>query len=302
MKLKSFLYTGLALFATHTMFAQANILNAKIPEEIGMKTEAELLLDNDKPLEYGYVGDRDILFSKMTWEKVVLDERANFPFYFPVESNLGDDRKSLYQVLKENLDSGMISKVYADSYFTEERTMKDLEASLTMTKITDAGITYMNENGVNEDEIPEEFIIKRDIGPADINSYLIKGLWYFDKRQGELKFRILGLAPAAPDVNFIDDENSENSEPIPMFWVFIPEIRDILHEAKSFNNKNSAVPISFDHLLNSRRFHGFIYKEENVYGDREVKEYVAENALMQLLESDRIKDKIRNFEQDMWSY
>ncbi|MDC1504462.1 gliding motility protein GldN [Winogradskyella sp.] len=302
MKLKSFLYTGLALFASHTMFAQANILNAKIPEEIGMKTEAELLLDNDKPLEYGYVGDRDILFSKMTWEKVVLDERANFPLYFPVESNLGDDRKSLYQVLKENLDSGMISKVYADSYFTEERTMKDLEASLTMTKITDAGITYMNENGVNEDEIPEEFIIKRDIGPADINSYLIKGLWYFDKRQGELKFRILGLAPAAPDVNFIDDENSENSEPIPMFWVFIPEIRDILHEAKSFNNKNSAVPISFDHLLNSRRFHGFIYKEENVYGDREVKEYVAENALMQLLESDRIKDKIRNFEQDMWSY
>jgi len=302
MKLKSFLYTGLALFASHTMFAQANILNAKIPEEIGMKTEAELLLDNDKPLEYGYVGDRDILFSKMTWEKVVLDERANFPLYFPVESNVGDDRKSLYQVLKENLDSGMISKVYADSYLTEERTMKDLEASLTMTKITDAGITYMNENGVNEDEIPEEFIIKRDIGPADINSYLIKGLWYFDKRQGELKFRILGLAPAAPDVNFIDDENSENSEPIPMFWVFIPEIRDILHEAKSFNNKNSAVPISFDHLLNSRRFHGFIYKEENVYGDREVKEYVAENALMQLLESDRIKDKIRNFEQDMWCY
>jgi len=62
------------------------------------------------------------------------------------------------------------------------------------------------------------------------------------------------------------------------------------------------VPVSFDHLLNSRRFNGTIYKEENVYGDREVKEYVIENALMQLLESDRIKDKIRNFEQDMWSY
>ncbi len=302
MKIKSFLYIGLALFATNTMFAQANILNAKIPEEIGMKTEAQLLLDNDKPLEYGYVGDRDILFSKMTWEKVVLDERVNFPLYFPIEENLGDDRKSLYQVLLNNMNDGMISKVYADSYFTEERTLKDLEASLTMTKITDAGIDYMNENGVGEDEIPEEYIIRRDIGPADISSYLIKGLWYFDKRQGELKYRILGIAPAAPDVNFIDSEDDANSEPIAMFWVFVPEIRDILHEAKAFNNKNSAVPISFDHLLNSRRFGGLIYKEENVYGDREVKEYVAENALMQLLESERIKDKIRNFEQDMWSY
>jgi gliding motility associated protien GldN len=302
MNIKSFLNIGLAVFATHTMFAQANILNAKIPEEIGVKTEAQLLLDNDRPLEYGYVGDRDILFSKMIWEKVVLDERVNFPLYFPIEENLGEDRKSLYQVLLNNMKDGMISKVYADSYFTEERTMKDLEASLTMTKITDAGIDYMNENAVSESEIPEEYIIRREIGPSDIKSYLIKGLWYFDKRQGELKYRILGIAPAAPDVNFIDSEDNSNSEPIPMFWVFVPEIRDILHEAKAFNDKNSAVPISFDHLLNSRRFGGLIYKEENVYGDREVKEYVAENALMQLLESERIKDKIRNFEQDMWSY
>ncbi|WP_412560101.1 gliding motility protein GldN [Winogradskyella sp. MIT101101] len=302
MKIRSLIYVGLTVLATNAMFAQANILNAKIPEEIGMKTEAQLLLDNDKPLEYGYVGDRDILFSKMIWEKVVLDERVNFPLYFPVEGNLGDDRKSLYQVLRDNMDSGMIPKVYADSYFTEERTLKDMEASLSMRKITDAGIRYMNENGVGEDEIPEEYIIERNIEAADINSYLIKGLWYFDKRQGELKYRILGIAPAAPDVNFIDSEDSENSEPIPMFWVFYPEVRDILHEAKAFNDNNSSTPISFDHLLNSRRFHGLIYKEENVYGDREVKEYIAENALMQLLESERIKDKIRDFEQDMWSY
>lgn len=281
MKIRSLIYVGLTVLATNAMFAQANILNAKIPEEIGMKTEAQLLLDNDKPLEYGYVGDRDILFSKMIWEKVVLDERVNFPLYFPVEGNLGDDRKSLYRVLRDNMDSGMIPKVYADSYFTEERTLKDMEASLSMRKITDAGIRYMNENGVGEDEIPEEYIIERNIEAADINSYLIKGLWYFDKRQGELKYRILGIAPAAPDVNFIDSEDSENSEPIPMFWVFYPEVRDILHEAKAFNDNNSSTPISFDHLLNSRRFHGLIYKEENVYGDREVKEYIAENALMQ---------------------
>ena len=59
---------------------------------------------------------------------------------------------------------------------------------------------------------------------------------------------------------------------------------------------------SFDHLLNARRFNGYVYKEENVYGDRTVDEYIHDNALMQLMESDRIKEKIRNFEQDMWSY
>ena len=54
--------------------------------------------------------------------------------------------------------------------------------------------------------------------------------------------------------------------------------------------------------MNSRRFHGYIYKEENVQGDRKISEYVSENALMQLLESERIKDKIRDFELDMWTY
>ncbi|MEP5255496.1 MAG: gliding motility protein GldN [Winogradskyella arenosi] len=303
MNLKSFLCVGIGVLAANTMFAQANILNAKIPEEIGMKTEAQLLLDNDKPLEYGYVGDRDILFSKMTWEKIVLDERANFPLYFPIEDNLGEDRKSLYMVIMENVNNGNIPKVYADSYFTEERTMEDLLPTLRKEEIMDEGIDWMNAEGVSDTSlIPEEYVIRREIGPADINSYLVKGLWYFDKRQGELKYRILGIAPAAPDVNFIDSEDEANKEPIGLFWIFFPEIRDILHDAKAFNNKNSAVPLSFDHLLNSRRFSSVIYKEANVYGDREVKDYVAENSLMQLLESEQIKDKIRNFEQDMWSY
>jgi hypothetical protein len=55
-------------------------------------------------------------------------------------------------------------------------------------------------------------------------------------------------------------------------------------------------------LLNSRRFNAVIYLEENVYGDREIKEYMKQNAQMQLLESERVKEKIRNFELDMWNY
>jgi gliding motility associated protien GldN len=94
----------------------------------------------------------------------------------------------------------------------------------------------------------------------------------------------------------------ENAEPIELFWVFFPSARDVLHEAKAFNDRNSAMPISFDHLLNSRRFSSVIIKEENVYGDRAVNEYMKDNSLNQLLESQRIKEKIRDIEQDMWNY
>ncbi|RIA08866.1 protein involved in gliding motility GldN [Flavobacteriaceae bacterium MAR_2010_72] len=299
MNLKKFLLTGLSVFAITTTFAQANLLNAKKTEEIGVKTEAQLALDNDKPLEYGYVDDRDILFSKLTWEKVVLDERVNFPLYFPVDTNnIGSNRRSLFDVLVKAIKDGKIENMYDDSYFTTKLTVKDLGPRMSRIDTLDIGYEQYNADGF----VDPEYIVKRDIQAYDISAYLIKGLWYFDKRHGELKYRILGLAPAAPDVNFIDSEDEANKMPIPLFWIFFPEARGVLHEAKSFNNKNSAMPVTFDHLLNSRRFNGYMYKEENVYGDREVKDYVADNALMQLLESDRIKDKIRNFEMDMWSY
>ena len=131
MKLKSFLLTVTTVFAVSSAFAQANILNAKSPQEIGVRTDEQKAIDNDKPLEYGYVDDRDILFAKMTWEKVVLDERSNFPLYYPIDTNnIGSNRRSLYDVLIKNIKNGNIENIYDDSYFTGKRTLKDIESAL----------------------------------------------------------------------------------------------------------------------------------------------------------------------------
>tara|TARA_B110000971_G_scaffold162409_1_gene166049 strand:- start:15 stop:1232 length:1218 start_codon:yes stop_codon:yes gene_type:complete len=102
----------------------------------------------------------------------------------------------------------------------------------------------------------------------------------------------------------MSDEPAVDSdkEYTPMFWVFYPESREVLSQAYAFNQKNMSKPFSFDRLINSRRFSATIYKESNVYQDRNIRDYISKNALMQLLESDRIKEKIRNKEQDMWSY
>ncbi|NNF75611.1 MAG: gliding motility protein GldN [Flavobacteriaceae bacterium] len=296
MNFKHIIIVVICAFMVNTTFGQANILNAKSPEEIGIKTDAQKLLDNDKPLEYGYVDDRDILYSRMTWEKVVLDERVNFPMYYPIDTNnIGKNRRSLFDVLMNSVKSGDIANIYDDSYFTAKRTLKDIEAALVRVDTTELGIEQLNAG----EELSGEYIDRRDITAADIVEYHIKGLWYFDKRHGELKYRLLGIAPVAPDVNFID---SDNVDLVPLFWVFFPDAREVLHEAKAFNNENSAVPITFDHLLNSRRFNGYIFREENVQGDRTIMEYISDNALMQLLESNRVKEKVRDFEQDMWSY
>ena len=273
LQLKKIIVLLMLVFGFQLSSAQINILNAKVATEIGVKTEAQIQADNDKPLPYGYVDDRDILWSVEVWEVIDLNERANFPLLFPTDT----------------LD--------VDSYFTQTKSTETIEASLSKIDTLDEGYNLLNAG----EALPDEYITRRNLESADIAQYHIRGIWYFDKRQGELKYRLLALAPVAPDVNFIDSDDSTMSALVPLFWVFYPQVRDILHEAKTFNRKNDARPMSFDHLLNARMFSSVIYKEANVYGDRKIKDYIPDNALLQLLEADKIKEKIRDREQDMWT-
>ena len=300
MSFKSVVLFGLGvLFGTYTATAQLNVLNAKTPEDIGKKTEAQIAYDNDEPLPYGYTDERDVLWSRTVWEIIDLDERVNFPLYYPIDTNnIGAERRSLYDVLVKNIKNGNIEDVYSDSYFTEKRTLKDIEASLIYSDTTDVGIDQYNAEG----RVDEEYIRKFTLDAGDVEEWRIRGIWYLDKRQGELKYRLLGICPVANEARskaFPDDNVDSKVE---LFWVWFPAAREVLHKAKAFNRRNTSQPISFDHLLNSRRFGGIVYKEDNVQGDRAVNEYINDNALMQLLESDRIKEQIRNIEIDLWNY
>jgi len=304
MKLKNFLLVVIGVAGSISSIAQSNLLNAKTPAEIGKKTAAQLESDNDKPLPYGYVHDRDVLMGKTVWELIDVDERVNFPLYYPVDTAfVGKERRSLFSVLLKGIKDGKITEVYGDDYFNTKKTLKDMESVFKFRDTTPAGIDEYNTDieGYRSGKkvLDKQFIGETELDASDISGYKIKGFWYFDKRQSELKYRLLAICPMATEAR---DKAKGNTDPIELFWVYFPSIRDILHEATAFNDKNSAMPITFDHLLNSRRFNGVIYKEENVYGDRQVDQYMKDNAQMQLLESERIKDKIRNFEQDMWNY
>jgi hypothetical protein len=57
--------------------------------------------------------------------------------------------------------------------------------------------------------------------------------------------------------------------------------------------------LSWEDLFETRMFESFIYKESNVY-DRAIIEYAT--GVDQLLESDRIKQEMFEFEHDLWTY
>src|SRR3970282_1952503 len=153
------------------------------------------------------------------------------------------------------MKNGKITEVYTDSYFNTKKSIKDIQGSLSRIDTTDVGREQINAGQA----VAAENILQQDLTAQDVTQYKIKGYWYFDKRQSELKYRLLGICPVTPDVYTM---NSEEKDYIDLFWVFFPSAREVLHEAKAFNNSNSAMPISFDQILNSRHFNSVIYKEE----------------------------------------
>ncbi len=282
---KLFYTVVIALLVTNYISAQSNLLNATKVEQIGKQSKEKIAADNDSPLAYGYIDDRDILWSKVVWEFVDLNQKINLPYYFPIDTaNISNDRRSLFDTLLKGIRKGDINNIYSDSFFTSKITNSEIDEKLVNIRL----------NG----DYPDTFRIQTQ----DIEGYMIKGMWYFDKRLGELKYRLLALAPMGKDVLTLGLPDIEDDELYELFWVFYPSARNILHKAKVFNPKNVSQPISYDHLLNARRFSSVIVREENIYGNRKIADYIRGNSLFQLLEADRIKESIRDKEIDMWNY
>ncbi|MBT5012180.1 MAG: gliding motility protein GldN [Flavobacteriaceae bacterium] len=278
---KNIVFSSVFILICANIFGQSNILNANNPAEIGIQNLDQIQSDHDSFLEYDYIDDRDILWSRIVYEKIDLNERLNFPLLFPINDETYErNRKSLWRVLKENIVNQNITKLY----FNRNDNFKD---PMTYNDVME--VIYLNEviNGVAMK--PE--VLKS----IDISAYRIKGMWYFDKRQGEMRYRLLGIMPVGKNIK--DDDGKNNTD---LFWIWYPSIRKILHKELVFNDINNANRISFDQLLVSRRFSSYIYKEDNIYGDRSIKDY-KKPGLESILESERIKKEILDFEQDMWN-
>lgn len=288
----------LGIYTSSQVFAQASLLNAKDVKNVGKKTKEQIAADNDGPLPYGFIDDRDIVWSKVVWEVIDFNQKINFPYYYPIDTtSIESSRMSLYNTLQKGLKQKKFT-AYEDSYFTAEKSVDDIQENL---KADCVNLGFPAE-----------------VKAQDITSFMIKGMYYFDKRQGEMKYRLLAIAPvvnvdaktmcsrleaqeAAAEAGE-EYEEPENGAGLPLYWAFYPEIRQVMYDSKVFNPNNSSQPISYDHLLNARRFASTIVREENMYGNRAIKDYVRGNSLFQLLEADRIKENIRNREMDMWNY
>lgn len=155
-----------------------------------------------------------------------------------------------------------------------------------------------------------------------VKAIKLMGMWYIDKRDSQLRYRLLGIAPMGEDPNAaalkasqmqamaesgqpVDPNANKTTDLIDLFWIYYPDARQVLSSNYIFNAKNSTSDITFDDVLNARRFSSVIYKTDNGMGrggSGIIDEYIPNDAEGQLEESDRIKAQILQMENDMWNY
>ena len=307
--------SSLLVLASGFAFSQT-ILNASSPEEFrqmraeNMRKVGDTVISNKvTPLEYGFVDEKDILKSMTVWEVIDLNDKINQPFYYDnPDGLLSKTTRSLYQILLDAALSGKIEEVYDDENFSVKLTPEAIKARLEKVVLNDAAIDIMATGAQLTEQQRKEYTDVFQTTTDKVKVLKIMGMWFIDKRDGMMKYRPLGIAAMGPDpavMGVFDAEGKPiagKDELIDLFWVYYPKARDILANNYVFNRSNSSADLSFDDIINARRFSSVIYKSTSGLGDGTIKDYVPRNAEEQLAESQRIKDQILQMENDMWNY
>lgn len=306
--------SGLLVLVAGFAFSQT-ILNASSPEEYrklrtdNMRIVGDSMVSNTiTPLKYGYVDEKDIRKSMYVWEIIDMNDKINQPFYYNIDSGFSGQTTSLYQLLYEGAMSGKIAEVYDDENFTKRLTPAEIAKKMTYTRVDDALIAIYNSGRTpTEQEIRENTDIFKTTSDK-VEMLKIMGMWFIDVRDGQMKYRPLGIAAMGPDPATMGQIGPDGqpisaaNELVDLFWIFYPDARDILANSAVYNKQNAAADLNFDDLINARRFSAVIYKSTAGNGDGKVADYIPRNADEQLEESNRIKGKILEMENEMWNY
>ncbi len=256
-----------------------------------------------EPFKYGFIEDKDVIKSITVWEIIDMNDKINQPFYY-VEDGLSTSSKSLYQILLDGINSGDIKEVYEDENFDTKLTPAQIKERTRSVRYVQEYYDRINAGEKLSDAEAKQYIDVYETTTDRVKVLKIKGMWYVDRRDGYMKYRLLGIAAMGQDPQTLGQTFADKDELIDLFWVFYPskEVRELMANHIVYNSKNSASDLSYDDLLNARRFSTVIYRSEIGMGHGVVKDYIPKNAEGQLEESERIKNQVLQMESEMWNY
>jgi gliding motility associated protien GldN len=259
----------------------------------GAITDASLIKDKT-PLIYEHLREDDAVYKHRVWRIIDTREKMNLPFGFSADDDNGNQRviAILLTAIKEK-------KVMAFDPAVDDRFTTPLDWEKIQTKLAGVPDTVpvfdLQGNPIAK-EVRQKFV-ELD----SINKFQLKEEWVFDKESSRMFVRIIGIAPMMK-IKTSGAGITLGDEEYPMFWVYYPDMRPIFAKHEVYNPKNMGGRMSWEEIFESRFFSSYIVKstQDNPF-DRSFKDYL-KDPLFRLLEGENVKEKIFNYEQNLWSY
>ena len=240
------------------------------------------------PIPWQYIRESDILWKKRVWREIDTREKQNIAFRYT-----GDEHSGGGMFIEILIDAIKRGKIDAYSTFDDRFTAKLTKEQL-MEQVAGKTDTVTVLDPVDGTE--KQQIRVTDFRPETITKYRIKEDWIFDRNQGQMVVRIVGLAP----VKDVYGDDGIYRGPQSMFWLYYPDIRGVLAQYEVFNPQNDMARYTWDEFFESRQFSSKITKVSNPFDQ----DYKTQNLspMESLYEGRHAAEEIFNKEHDMWVY
>lgn len=248
-------------------------------------------LTQRNPLPYEHLRWDDALFAEKVWRELDLREKMNKVFQYEAKDDNGS--QMFIDMLLKAVNSGEVT-AFADERFTTPMSLQELQQLTVGTADTVA------KTKVDDPNVIEAYVVTRaSFDAKSVSRIRLKEEWVFDRESSKMFCRILGVAPVK--ISYLPN-GKERGVSI-MFWVYYPDLRPILARYEVYNAKNMGQSrMTWEELFESRMFSSYVIKSTlDNPANKNIKTYI-KDPILALLEGDNIKEKMFNFEQDLWSY
>lgn len=260
-----------------------------IDYEEGRDIDSVYLYQQRKVVDYAPIREADVMWSQRIWRKIELAEKINLPIFYPLDDI--DDRDNLLEIIMEAMRAEEI--VPFDSRPVDGDEFKHIMSVGAADSLMGRTIVETDVDEYGDPVYTEQFDL---FTASDLVAYSLKEDWYFDKQRSQTVVEIRGIMPVFE--YFDGDKGIMVPKNGP--WFYFPELRYVLINKEVFNRKNETARLTFDDLFLKRYFSSHITKAANVY-DRTLLG-AGYRGLDLLLEAEKIKEEMFNYEHDLWSF